>query len=82
MASKKAPKVSFPHDFSMLRGRIIEKYGKYYAFADALGISAHTLSERLNNQRPWYYEDISKAIDLLEIPVADVGAYFFTRIVQ
>lgn len=82
MASMKQPKVAYPHDFSKLRGKIIEKYGKNYAFAADLGISTHTLSERLNNQRPWNYDDISRAIDLLEIPDAEVCAYFFTKLIQ
>ena len=82
MASERAPKVAYPHDFAKLRGRIIEKFGKNYAFADAIGISTHTLSERLNNQRPWHYEDICRAIEVLEIPEAEVCSYFFAKPVQ
>ena len=82
MASMKEPKVAYPHDFSKLRGRITEKFGKNYAFANALGISTHTLSERLNNQRPWNYDDISKAIEILEIPDVEVCSYFFAKQVQ
>lgn len=79
---KKSPKVAYPHDYSKLRGRIIERYGKYYAFADDLGISAHTLSERLNNQSAWSHDDMSRAISLLGILDSEVGAYFFTPLVQ
>ena len=43
----KEPRVAYPHDYSKLRGRIVEKYGKYHVFADALGVSTHTLSNRL-----------------------------------
>jgi hypothetical protein len=82
MASVKAPKVAYPHDFAKLRGKIIEKYGKNYAFAAALGISTHTLSERLNNQRPWNYDDISRSIEILEIPEAEVFDYFFAKQIQ
>lgn len=78
----KIPKVAYPHDYSKLRGRIVEKYGKQYAFAEALGISTHTLSERLNNQISWSHDDMSKAILLLEIIDAEVGIYFFTPLVQ
>lgn len=82
MASAKEPKVAYPHDFSKLRGRIVEKFGKNYVFADALGISTHTLSQWLNNQKPWGYDAISKAIELLEIPDAQVHAYFFAKLIQ
>ena len=78
----KAPRVNYPHDYSKLRGRIVEKFGKYYVFAEALGVSTHTLSERLNNQSAWSHDDMSKAIVLLEIPDGEVGAYFFTPLVQ
>ncbi len=78
----KEPRVAYPHDYSKLRGRIVEKYGKYHVFADALGVSTHTLSNRLNNQSSWSHDDMSKAIMLLGIPDNDVGAYFFAPIVQ
>lgn len=74
--------VARPFDYSKLRGRIREKYGKEGAFAEALGISPKSLSDWLNNKKYWKHEFISVAIELLEIPDSEVGAYFFTRLVQ
>ena len=36
-------------NFSKLRGRIVEKFGKQEDFAKAVGISYVSLSKRLNN---------------------------------
>ena len=76
------PEIDIPHDFSKLRGRIREKFGKEGAFADALGITPKTLSDWLNNKKYWRYDFMAMAIELLEIPDDEVGAYFFTRLVQ
>ena len=39
-----------PFDFSKLSGKIVEKYGTQYNFAKAMGISEHSLSNKLNNK--------------------------------
>lgn len=80
--SKKPPKVSIPIDYSKLRGRIVEKFGKQGAFADKIGRSEKSISEWLNNQGYWPHEDMIRAIEVLEIPESDIGAYFFTRLIQ
>ena len=80
--SSKEPTVARPFDYSKLRGRIREIYGKEGAFASALGVSAKTLSDWLNNKKYWKHEFMSIAIDLLDIEDCDVGSYFFTRKVQ
>ena len=43
--------VARPFDYSKLRGRIKEVYGKEGAFADALGITPKSLSDWLNNKK-------------------------------
>lgn len=66
-------------DFSELRGRIIAKYGDYASFADAVGLSRAQLSERLNGKRHFRADLILRicAPEVLDIPGADIGKYFF-----
>ena len=80
--SKKNPRVAIPLDYSKLRGRIVEKFGKQGAFANAIGWSEKSVSEWLNNQKYWPHEAMIRAIRALEIPESDVGAYFFARLIQ
>lgn len=80
--SKKTPKVAIPLDYSKLRGRIVEKFGKQGAFADAIGWSEKSVSEWLNNQKYWPHEAMIRAVEVLEIPESGVGTYFFTRLIQ
>lgn len=66
-------------DYSKLRGRIIEVFKTNQAFADALKIDNSSLSAKLNNKSTWKREQIEKACMLLEIPIEEVHAYFFTH---
>ena len=79
---KKEPVVRIPLDYSKLRGRIVELFGKQGAFADAIGFSEKSVSDWLNNKKYWPHEAMVLAIDALEIPDSEVGAYFFTKMVQ
>jgi len=67
-------------DYTLLTVRIIEKFGKHYAFAAAMGISTKTLSLKLNNNAPWKDEEMLLAMQLLEIEVSNVDKMFFTLI--
>lgn len=67
-------------DFSKLRGRIIEKYGRYDAFAKAIDLSPAQLCDRLNNKiqfKPGEIYRIASA-EVLDIPVAEIHRYFLT----
>ena len=67
-------------DFSKLRGRIIEKYGKYDVFAKAIGLSPAQLCDRLNNKiqfKPCEIYLIASA-EVLDIPGAEIHRYFLT----
>lgn len=68
-----------PFDFSKLRGRIIEKYGTYGRFADAMGHSKAWVSVRLNNAVSWSADEIRRACmpDVLDIPAEEITNYFF-----
>lgn len=69
-------------DFSKLSGKIVEKYGTQYNFALALGLSERSLSLKLNNKVGWRDEEMERAIDLLDLDLNDIPAYFFTNLVQ
>ena len=69
-------------DNSKLVGRIIEKFGKQYAFAVALGTSEHTLSSWLTGKTQMKREVIFRMADILGITDSEIGSYFFTRKVQ
>ena len=69
-------------DNSKLVGKIIEQYGKQYAFAKALGVSEHTLSYWLTGRTQMSRKAIFQMADLLGIDDAEIGTYFFARKVQ
>ena len=70
------------YDYSKLSGRIVEKFGSRKAFAGAMGMEPTTLSMKLNNKQCWSQPQISKAVELLEIPAEKIQIYFFTLTVQ
>lgn len=67
-------------DFSKLRGRIIEKYGRYDALAAAVGMSQAQLSDRLSNRVAFKPDEvyILASKDVLDIPRAEIPRYFLT----
>ncbi|HEM4065861.1 TPA: DUF739 family protein [Streptococcus suis] len=69
-------------DFSKLSGRIVEKFGTQYNFATAIGLSERSLSLKLNNKVGWKDEEMEKAIELLDLDIAEIPSYFFTYNVQ
>ena len=66
------------YDYSKLKGRIVEKMGSQTNFAKALGKSDRTLSLKMRNKVDWRQDEMTKAMDILGIPVGDVVKYFFT----
>lgn len=65
------------YDYSKLRGKIREVFGRQEDFADALGISDSSLSAKLNNGSDWKRVEIERSCELLGIPLADAHLYFF-----
>ena len=65
-------------DYSKLSGRIKEKYGSQKAFADALGISETTLSNKMTGIYYFTQQEIEKSITLLGLERGTVTEYFFT----
>lgn len=65
-------------DYGKLRGKIRE-FGTQEKFAEAIGISAVTLSERLNNKSQFTQKEINKSVDVLKISAEEIPTYFFCR---
>ena len=64
-------------DYSKLRGRIREIYGTEEKFAKAVGITSASISGKLNGKNYFRQSQISKCCTLLDIPLEEVGKYFF-----
>lgn len=70
------------YDYKKLLGKIVEVYGTQYKFAQALNVSEHTLSKKLNNKSKFKQQEITKACELLHIESTEMSDYFFTEEVQ
>ena len=70
------------YNYSALLVKIVEVFGTQAKFAEALGVSEHTVSLRLNGKRQWKQEEILRASSLLHIPKEEIAHYFFTLKVQ
>ena len=62
-----------------LRGRITEIYKHQKYFAEALGITDSSLSNKLANKRNMKRDEIEKWCDLLKIPKDKISDYFFAE---
>ncbi|MGM9630435.1 DUF739 family protein [Butyricicoccus sp.] len=67
-----------PYNYSRLLGRIVEKVGTQYKFAQAIGLSERTVSLKLNGKVGWKQTEIAKACDILDIDKSEICDYFFT----
>lgn len=67
------------YDYSMLRGRIVEKYGSAQKFSDALGKSNVTISRKLQGLSEFSQSDIEEWSDFLEISSKDYASFYFTQ---
>lgn len=63
--------------FSKLRGRIIEKYRTYTNFCEEIGAPKSMVSKKLNGKLGFTYENIVLWCEKLDIPISEVGEYFF-----
>ena len=67
---------------SMLRGRIIQKYGTLRNFVQPMGLSYPTILAKLSGGSEWTQSEIRKICDLLEIKPKDIPDYFFAEVVK
>ena len=66
-------------DYSKLRGKIVEVFGSQYAFAEAMGMSAAAIGQRLNGKTQWSAPEMVKGCDVLGVPLEEVHLYFCQR---
>lgn len=62
-----------------LRGRIVEVFGTLANFADAMGLSARTISLKLAGHIDWKGSEIALACKLLHIDQGEMGPYFLPQ---
>ena len=65
-------------DYSKLAGRIKDKYGSQKAFAEDLGVSEATLSNKMTGIYYFSQAEIEKSTRLLDLEPGTVSDYFFT----
>ena len=66
------------YDYSKLRGRIREKIGTEGEFARRIGRTQNYVSKVFKNGTYLSQEDIASGSEILDIPVDEIGEYFFT----
>ena len=64
-------------EYRKLKGRIVEVYGSYGQFAEALGISNVTMSKKLTGKTQFSQTDIIVWCEALSIPLSESALYFF-----
>lgn len=69
---------NMPFNYAKLNGKIAEKFRTRAAFAESLGMTASSLSLKLNNKAQFSQYEIFNACALLEINAEDIPMYFFT----
>ena len=64
-------------DYSELKGKVRGKFGTQEAFAQALGLSACAVNQKLNGKSQWSANEICVACELLGISPEEMHVYFF-----
>lgn len=67
------------YNYRKLLGRIREYGLTHRELAAKIGVAHNTLSAKLNNRSFFDTEEIDAICDVLDIPEAEIGAYFFGR---
>lgn len=65
--------------YNRLRGKIVEVFGTQGAFADALGTTEQTITNKLAGKTQFSQNDIIAWCNALGIVTDDVGGYFFAQ---
>ena len=66
------------YNYSKLRGRIREYYGRESDFAKSMNLSNNSLSKKLNNKVRFTQDEITIMIERLDIKKVEIKDYFFT----
>ena len=67
---------------TMLRGRIIQKYGTLKNFVKPMGLTYPTILAKLSGSSDWTSSEILKVCDLLDIKAKHIPDYFFAEEVK
>lgn len=67
------------YDYRKLRGRIKEKVGTEGDFAKKINRSQNYLTNVFNGKSFFTQKDISLGADVLEIPVCEIGVFYFAK---
>lgn len=62
-----------------LKTQIIRVYGSQERFAEVLGLSPVTVSNKLNGKSNLKLDEIANWAKLLQIPTEQIGQYFFCK---
>lgn len=62
--------------YTELRRRILAYFNTMADFADAINLSATSLSNKLNKKTPWRFDEITVVCNLLNIPQTEIPFYF------
>lgn len=74
--------VKVEYDYSKIRGKVKELFGRQEDFATAMGMSTVALSAKLNNKVQFTQDEMNKACNLLGISFDFIPIYFFTEKVK
>jgi len=66
------------YDYSKLKGRIRECFPTQSEFAQKLGISDASLSNKLNNRTVFDQDEIEESINIFNLNPGETIKYFFT----
>lgn len=69
-------------DYSKLNGRIAEVCGTQAIFAQQIGLSEKSVSDKINNKVGWTQKQIEKCCEVLSLSENDILDYFFKAKVQ
>lgn len=64
--------------YNKLRGRIVEMFGTQERFSEVIGLSNVSVSRKMTGRTQFSQSDIVLWCEKLEIPIKEVGLYFFT----
>lgn len=66
------------YDYNKLKGKIRECFPTQSDFAQKLGISDASLSNKLNNKTVFDQDEIQESIDIFNLSAIETIEYFFT----
>ena len=81
-AKQKLKGVDYLNPKWMLRGKVISKYGSLSAFADHIGTTKATVSNKISGRTQMSQEDIIKWAEALDMESDAVMEYFFPQLVS